>query len=144
VAEKGSDKKRSFKLEIVNPERMIVDEEVESVSLPAVEGSLGIMRNHVPILGGLDIGVIKYRKEGQPYYVACNLGVFEMQKNVLRILADTAELSDQIDLARAKESMMRAEKRLAEREQMNTDVLRAELALRRAIARIKAEQSGEK
>ncbi len=128
---------KSFKLEIVNPEKVVVSEEVESVMLPAVGGFLGILRNHVPIFGGLDIGVIRYRKEGKSHTVACNLGVFEMRENTLRVLADTAERGEDIDVLRAQEAKKRAERRLQEKAQ-DLDYVRAELALKRAIARLKA------
>ncbi len=128
---------KSFKLEIISPERVVVSEEVESVVLPAVGGSLGILRNHVPMVGALDIGVIKYRKDGKVHAVACNLGVFEMRKNTLRVLADTAERGEEIDVLRAQEAKKRAERRLQEKA-ADLDYVRAELALRRALARLKA------
>jgi F-type H+-transporting ATPase subunit epsilon len=129
--------KKTFRLQIINPERVIVDVEVESVMLPATGGSLGVLRNHVPVIGGLEIGVVKYRKDSKLHLVACNLGVFEMQQNLLRILADTAESGEDIDVLRAQEAMKRAKKRLENRGK-ELDWLRAELALTRAIARVKA------
>lgn len=134
---------RPYKLEIVNPERVVVDEEVESVVIPAVGGGLGILYGHVPVLGALDIGVIRYRQNGQLHKVACSLGVFEMKDNVLRILADTAERGEDIDLMRAQEARRRAEERLREKSE-DLDVARAELSLRRAIARIKAASQSER
>lgn len=128
---------KSFRLEIINPERVVVSDEVESVVLPAVGGSLGILCNHVPMLGGLDIGVIRYRKGGKVHAVACNFGVFEMRKNTLRVLADTAERGEEIDVVRAQEARKRAERRLQEKAQ-DLDYVRAELALKRAIARLRA------
>jgi F-type H+-transporting ATPase subunit epsilon len=127
----------TFRLQIVNPERMIVDADVESVVIPATGGFLGILRNHVPIIGSLEIGVVKYRGEGQQRFVACNQGVFEMRNNTLKVIADTAEPGEEIDLTRAREALHRAEQRLDQRPK-DLNILRAELALKRATARINA------
>ncbi|AFV12901.1 ATP synthase F1complex subunit epsilon [Thermacetogenium phaeum DSM 12270] len=143
MAEQAKEKGKTFRLEIVTPERVVVEEDVEGVVIPSQDGLLGILRNHAPIIGGLDIGVIKYVKEGQPHYVACGMGVFEMSGNVLRILPDTAERGERIDVERAKQARQRAEKRLREKAE-GLDVLRAELALRRSLARLKAAEAAGK
>lgn len=143
MAEQKSETGKTFRLEILNPERLVVSENVEAVVIPALDGALGILRNHVPLIGGLDIGVIRYRTAGKYHTVACNLGTFEMFENTLRILADTAERGDSIDLMRAREAKKRAEMRLREKKQ-DLDHLRAELALKRAIAREKAAAGARK
>ncbi|MDH7576653.1 MAG: F0F1 ATP synthase subunit epsilon [Bacillota bacterium] len=137
MAEQAKERKRTFKLEIITPERLVVSEEVEAVVIPAAQGSLGILRNHTPFLGGLEIGIIKYRQEGKNHWVACNTGVFEIRENTLRILADTAERGEDINVLRAQQARDRARQRLREKE-IDMDYLRAELALRRALARLKA------
>ncbi|NPV28734.1 MAG: F0F1 ATP synthase subunit epsilon [Firmicutes bacterium] len=130
-------KGKTFKLEIITPERLVVEEEVEAVVIPAAQGFLGILRNHAPFLGGLEIGVIKYRREGKFHWVACSTGVFEVKENTLRILADTAERGEDINVLRAQQARDRALRRLREKE-TDLDYVRAELALRRALARLKA------
>jgi F-type H+-transporting ATPase subunit epsilon len=121
----------------------VVDEEVEGVIIPSTDGLLGILRNHAPFIGTLDIGVIKYLKKGSPHYIACNMGIFEMSGNMLRILPDTAERGERVDVARAKSAKKRAEERIQQRAQ-ELDYLRAELALRRSLARIKAAEAARK
>ncbi len=129
---------RAFRLEIITPERVVArDDDVEAVVLPAAEGLLGILRNHAPLIGTLNIGVIKYKSGGKFHWVACNQGVFEFRENVLRVLSDTAERGEMIDILRARAARDRALERLQKRPP-DLDVLRAELALRRALARIKA------
>jgi F-type H+-transporting ATPase subunit epsilon len=143
VAEQAKSKWNSFNLEIITPEKVVTDEQVEGVVIPSTDGLLGILRNHAPFIGTLDIGVIKYLQEGNSHYVACNMGIFEMKDNVLRILPGSAERGDRVDVDRARSAKERAEKRLQEKTK-EIDYLRAELALRRALARLRAAKAYEK
>lgn len=143
MAEQAKSKWNSFNLEIITPEKVVTDEQVEGVVIPSTDGLLGILRNHAPFIGTLDIGVIKYLQEGSRHYVACNMGIFEMKDNVLRILPDSAERGDMVDVDRAKSAKERAEKRIQEKSK-ELDYLRAELALRRALARLRAAKAYEK
>jgi F-type H+-transporting ATPase subunit epsilon len=140
VAEQVKGKWSSFSIEIITPERVVVDEQMEGVVIPSTEGLLGILRNHAPFIGTLDIGVIKYLQSGSRHYVACDAGVFEMKDNVLRILTDSAERGESIDVARAKQAKERAERRIQQRSE-DLDHLRAELALRRSLARLNAAEA---
>jgi F-type H+-transporting ATPase subunit epsilon len=143
VAEQAKGKWKTFKLEVITPERVVVKEEVEAVVVPSKDGLLGILRNHAPFIGALDIGVLKYLKDGHHRYIACNEGIFEMTGSELRILSDTAEPGEIIDVERAKEAQKRAEERLKQKSR-EIDVLRAELALRRALARQRAAEAASK
>lgn len=136
-------KGHSFRLEVITPERVVVKEDVEGVVIPSKDGLLGILRGHAPLIGGLDIGVLKYLKDKESHYIACNMGVFEMSDNILRILPDTAERGEAVDVERAREARQRAEKRLQQKRQ-ELDILRAELALRRSLARLKAAEAAGK
>lgn len=140
MAEQAKTKWNTFNLEIITPEQVVVKEEVEGVVVPSKDGLLGILRNHAPFIGSLDIGVIKYLREGKSQYVACNTGLFEMSGNILRVLPDTAERGKNIDVDRALEARKRAEQRLKQKNQ-EIDHLRAELALKRSLARIRAAES---
>ena len=137
MAHEESAKRRTFGLEIITPEQVVVEEEVEGVVLSSPEGFYGILRNHAPFIGGLNIGVLKYRKEGKLHWVATDNGVFEMSGNKLRIMADAAERGEDINVLRAKEAYDRAKHRLEQRHE-GMDHLRAELALKRSLARLKA------
>ncbi|MGD0622984.1 MAG: ATP synthase F1 subunit epsilon [Thermacetogeniaceae bacterium] len=142
MAHEETTRHRTFGLEIITPERIVVEDEVEGVVLSSPEGFYGILRNHAPFIGGLNIGVLKYRKEGKLHWVATDNGVFEMSGNKLRIMADAAERGEDINVLRAKEAYERAKRRLAQKHE-GLDYLRAELALKRSMARLKAA-TGEK
>lgn len=124
-------------MEVVSPERVVLREEVDSLVVPAHEGYLGVLPGHAPLITGLEPGVVQYKAEGQTKKLAISGGFMEVYNNKATILADTAELQEEIDLERAIRAKERAEKRLRERPP-GLDVARAELALRRALARIKA------
>lgn len=127
----------TFSLSIVSPEGSVLKEDVEFVVLPGGLGELGILPNHAPLIAGMDIGVIRYTRNGTVKRVAVAGGFVEVIENSAIVLADTAELSEDINLARAQEARERAKKRLASRTN-EIDVRRAEFALRRALARIEA------
>lgn len=126
---------RVLKLEVVTPERKVLGKDIQSLIVPGVEGYLGILPNHAPLIAGLDIGVIKYKEAGDYKKLAISGGFLEVAKNKATILANTAELPEEIDTERARESKERAEKRLRAKDDM--DLARAELALKRAINRLR-------
>ncbi|MGD0154399.1 MAG: ATP synthase F1 subunit epsilon [Thermacetogeniaceae bacterium] len=137
MAPEDKSKHKEFTLEIITPERVVVEDEVESVVLSSPEGYFGILRNHAPFIGGLNIGVLKFRKDGKLHWVASDNGVFEMSGNKLRIMTDAAERGEDINVLRAKQAYERAKRRLDEK-RTGMDYLRAELALKRSLARLKA------
>ena len=131
----------TLKLEVVTPERKVLSEEIVSLIVPAIEGYLGILPNHAPIISGLEPGVIKYKVGGDYKKMAISGGFLEVSANKASILANTAELAEEIDVQRAQAAKERAEQRLQNKRDI--DVLRAELALKRALARLKAKGQGK-
>jgi F-type H+-transporting ATPase subunit epsilon len=128
----------TFMLEIVTPEKILFKDEVEFMVAPAVDGEIGVMRNHAPLVASLKIGVLRYKdSKGSEKRVAVSGGFMEIIDNTGRILAETAELGEHIDVLRAKAARERAERRLAQRDE-TINAIRAEQALKRAIARIRA------
>ena len=128
----------TFMLEIVTPEKILFKDEVEFMVAPAVDGEIGVMRNHAPLVAALKIGVLRYKdSKGSEKRVAVSGGFMEIIDNTGRILAETAELGEHIDVLRAKAAKERAERRLAQRDE-TINAIRAEQALKRAIARIRA------
>jgi len=127
----------TFSLQVVSPEGNVLKEEVEFVVLPGGAGELGILPNHSPLIAGLDVGVLRYTLNSTVKRVAIAGGFVEVADNAVTVLADTAELSENIDLTRAVEAKERAVKRLSARSN-EIDERRAEYALRRAAARISA------
>ncbi|HLO02004.1 MAG TPA: F0F1 ATP synthase subunit epsilon [Symbiobacteriaceae bacterium] len=125
-------------LRIITPEATLMQGvQTDAVVVPVVEGQLGILYNHAPMVSTLGLGVLRYKQGAQSKKIAINGGFLELSKNQITILADSAEEADTIDIARAKEAKARAEKRLRERH-ANFDRVRAEAALRRAMNRLKA------
>lgn len=130
----------SFAFEVVTPARLITQEEVESLVVPAAEGYLGVLKNHSPLITALAAGVVRYRKQGALKRMAVSGGFMEVSNNKVILLADTAERAEEIDLGRAQRAKERAEKRLRESPE-GLDVNRAKFALQRAVSRIKAAQA---
>jgi F-type H+-transporting ATPase subunit epsilon len=126
----------TLKLEVVTPERKVLSEDIYSLIVPAIEGYMGILPNHAPIISGLEPGVVKFKVNGNYRKMAISGGFLEVSVNKASILANTAELAEEIDVKRAQEAKERAEKRLKNKKDI--DVLRAELALKRALARLNA------
>ncbi|KYH33610.1 F0F1 ATP synthase subunit epsilon [Neomoorella mulderi] len=127
-----------LKLEVITPERVTLKAEAESVIAPGVLGYLGVLPGHAPLITPLKAGVVTYRPEGGgEERLAVSGGFLEAGPEHVVILADTAEKADEIDVERARQAKARAEKRLRERPP-GLDVARAEAALQRATARLKA------
>lgn len=127
-------------LEIVTPEDRLLKDEIQFVVVPEINGELGVLRNHAPLIAALDIGVLRYTDpNGAIKKMAVSGGFMEVMDNEARILAETAEHGSKIDVLRAKAAKDRAEARIAAKA-AETDMNRAELALHRAIARIRAAE----
>jgi len=130
-----------FMLEIVTPDRKFFEEEVDMVIVRGIEGDLGILRGHAPLVTPLDIGKIRIKKDGKTRIAAIAGGYIEVGREKTTIIADAAEWPEEIDVERAKEAKQRAEERLKRRD--NIDVARAEIALRKAINRLKVAEERE-
>lgn len=126
-----------MRLKIITHEKVVFDEDVEEIYTRGTDGEFGILKNHVPIMSALDIGVTKVIQNGQSVSFTTMGGVLQFKDDECIILTTTAERGDQIDVARAKEALARAKARLDEH-QAEIDAKRAEAAVARAMARLKA------
>lgn len=125
-------------LKVITHEKVIYDKDVISIVSNGINGQFGVLKNHLPFMTTLNIGVTKAEIEpGKFDYIATIGGIFQIKNNQAVILSDEALMGNDIDLARAKQAKERAQARLANSKQ-NIDVQRAELALARALARLKA------
>ena len=124
-------------LEIVTPERQLFSGAVDSVTVPATTGYLGILPGHAPFLAELGIGEVTYKIEDRIEMLFCSWGFVEVLPDRVVLLAQTAEMASDIDIRRAEAAKERAEKRLSSRDP-DTDYARAQSALLRAISRIDA------
>jgi F-type H+-transporting ATPase subunit epsilon len=122
-------------LRIVTPDRQVLAEQVDDVILPSVEGYMGVLPGHAPLLAHLDVGEVSYRVGNQRHYLAVSGGFVEVLRKSVSILATTCERADEIDLERAKQSKERAEGRLKP-DASDIELSRAEASLRRALTRI--------
>jgi F-type H+-transporting ATPase subunit epsilon len=123
------------RLEIVTAERVVFSEDVDVVIAPGIEGQLGVLPHHAPLMTALEPGELLVRRGGEEFYLAITGGFVEVRPDRIIILADAAERAEEIDVARAEEAKRRAEERLKERAP-EVDLLRAEAALRRSLARL--------
>jgi F-type H+-transporting ATPase subunit epsilon len=131
-------------LEIVTPERRLVTAEVDEVTAPGLWGEFGALPQHTPYLCQLEVGVLSYRIGSGRYFISVIGGYAEVGPDKVTILAETAERAEDIDSGRATAARDRAQERLSgETPDETFDFDRAELALKRAISRLKvASQSG--
>jgi F-type H+-transporting ATPase subunit epsilon len=122
-------------LEIVTPERQVLIEKVDEVVLPSVEGYMGVLPGHAPLLAQMDIGEVSYRVGNKRHYLAVSGGFVEVLRESVSILATTCERAEEIDLERAQKSKKRAEEALKP-DIADMEFSRAEARLRRALCRI--------
>ncbi len=124
-----------FQLQIVTPEKLVVETRAEELQIPGKKGYLGILPGHAPLITELAVGDISYRRSGVTTYLAVAWGFAEVLPDKVTILAETAERAEEIDVKRAEEARDRADKFLHSGDP-NTDFARAQNAYDRATARL--------
>ena len=125
----------TFQLEIVTPEKRVVDTPAEEAQIPGKNGYLGILPGHAPLITELAVGEITFRSQAKEERLAVAWGFAEVLPDKVTILAETAERPSEIDVERARKSKERAEQRLTSSD-TEVDVDRALDALRRAETRL--------
>jgi F-type H+-transporting ATPase subunit epsilon len=125
----------TIRLEIITAERQVYADDVEMVVAPGMEGHLGILAYHAPLMTALQPGEILIRKEGEDTYLAVTGGFMEVIGNAVTILADACEYSEEIDEDRAQEAMERARERQSQ-QSSDLQLERVAVALRRAQVRL--------
>jgi F-type H+-transporting ATPase subunit epsilon len=131
------------RLDIVTAERVVFSDDVDVVVAPGVEGQLGILPHHAPLMTMLSPGELLVRKGGEEFSLAISGGFLEVRPDRVIVLADAAERAEEIDIARAEAAKRRAEERLAEHAP-GLDAAQAEAALRRSLARLKVVERRRK
>ena len=123
-------------LEIVTPFGKTFSEEVVSCIVPGIKGQFQILTKHAPVISNITIGAIKIQSKNKDnIFIATSGGFCEVRNNEIKIIVESAERSENIDVSRAIKSKERAEERLKTKSE-NTDDIRTKLALSRAINRI--------
>ena len=126
-----------IRCEIVSQDRLVFEGDVDILVAPGTEGEMGILPHHAPLLTTLKHGVLKVRHQGREDLFAVSGGVMEVRPDIITVLADAAEHSDEIDLARAEEARQRAEESLRAVPPPGSEAyLAAEAALRRSNLRL--------
>ena len=128
-----------IELEVATPERLMVREEVDDVQVPAKDGYLGILPGHAPLLSQLGYGSLSYTLAGRRRFLAVHGGFMEVMEDRVRVLADLAERAEEIDVARARDDLERAEAAMASAAP-DADPAVALAAFERAQARIAAAE----
>jgi F-type H+-transporting ATPase subunit epsilon len=125
-----------IKLDIVTPEEAVFSDEIDMLVAPGIEGELGILPHHAPLMTVLGIGELVIRKDGDEQYMAIGGGYLEVQSDRVIVLADVAERAEDIDIARAEAAKERAQRTMQERPS-GMDSAQAEAALKRSLVRLK-------
>ena len=136
---------KNILLEVVTPEKVVVDEEAQIVAAPGVLGEFGVLVGHTPFLTPLKTGVIHYTDaNGKERFVFVSGGFAETLPDKITILAESAERRTDIDVDRAKAAMERAQKRLEEdKSSEDIDFIRARAALDRSMVRLRLKGAGD-
>jgi len=130
----------TLKLEIVTPEARTYSEDVEMVTLPGVEGEMGIFPMHVPLMTQIVPGEIAVRKNNQDFFLAVGEGFVEITGDSVSILTDMAIKAQDIDEAKAEEARKRAEQRLSENQLSDEEVASVTAALAHSLAQLKVKR----
>ena len=126
-----------FELIVNTPDRQFYHDDVNMVELVTSEGEIGVYAEHIPLTAVIVPGVMKIHEDGQVKKAAVHGGIIEILKDKVTVLAEVAEWPQEIDVNRANEAMIRAERRIKSGE-ANIDMVRAEAALKRSMARLGA------
>jgi len=126
----------NMKVKIIAPDRLFYEGEADMIELCTTEGQIGVYKGHIPLTAVIAPGVVRvYEAEGEVKSAALHAGFVEILQDSVTVLAEIIEWPDEIDVKRAEEAKIRAERRIAEKA-TETNMARAELALRKAVARI--------
>jgi F-type H+-transporting ATPase subunit epsilon len=127
-----------FKLSVVTPEKVVLEQDVRSIVAPGSEGYLGVLTDHAPLITALIPGKLTVTDNaGSEVYYCLSGGFLEVSGNIATVLADAIEAPDEIDIERARRAEQRARERLSHRSDSGIDEARAEAALARALNREK-------
>jgi F-type H+-transporting ATPase subunit epsilon len=129
----------TIRLEIVTPDRVVYNQDVNMVIARATDGDIGILPGHAPLIAGLAIAPLRIKLEEGEEQLAVTGGFIEVQPQKVTVLAKSAETAAEIDVRRAQEAKGRAENRLKP-DSEGIDFARAETALQRALVRLQVAE----
>lgn len=130
----------TFLLEVLTPDRSFFSGEVEVLIIETIDGQMGVLKNHIPMVVAVSIGPIKIKKDGEWLEAVLSEGFMEVKQDKTIILCDSAEWPNEIDANRAKAAEERARERL--QNQLSTvEYMRSQAALQRALSRLKVTKT---
>lgn len=132
--------RRTLLCEVVSPERTLYQGEVDMVVGTAVDGEIGILPLHTPLVTLLGIGELRLKRGKERVHIAVHGGYLEVREDKVAVLAEVAELASQIDVERAERAKKEAEKKIAEARKKKEDFYETEQDLRRALTRLQIAQ----
>lgn len=130
-------------LRVITPDKIALDKQVSSVVVPGVDGKIGILPRHAPMIAALDPGILTYTADGKKSPLFVSGGFAEVRGDTVRVVTEAGERPDEIDEPRAREAEKRARERLAVGKGATgdpIDLLRADAALKRALMRLSARE----
>jgi F-type H+-transporting ATPase subunit epsilon len=125
--------------QIITPDKVVFKDEVDSITIPTLDGQITILPNHIPLVSITNPGELVIKKNNETKNIAVMAGFIENSHNNVRLMADAAELAEDIDEKRAQEAIERA-KKAKDEAQDHTEIAEATAALERALTRIKIAQ----
>src|SRR5918994_1631958 len=124
-------------LEIVTPERQVFSEQVDSVVCPGIEGELGVLPHHAPLLTTLGVGELRIRRGGEEEFFAIAGGFVQVRPDKVVVMAETADMASEIDVEKAQEARREAERALESGYAEGADLAMARAQLQQALLRIR-------
>ena len=132
-----------FRLEIVTPDKRTFSDEVDGVVIPGIEGELGVLVGHAPLVTTLQPGELRYTKDGQEESLAVGEGVVEITRDSVAILTDLAVTTADIDEAAVEEALKRAEDALSEK-LSDEEVATVEASIQKSLAQLHVKRRHRK
>ena len=126
-------------IKVITHEKIVFEDDIDELYVQSMDGRIGILKNHIPVICALDVGVAKIVKNKDSQCIAVMGGILQFAHNQATILTDIAELECDIDVARARHAKERAEARLKAHDE-TLDMVRVQMALAKAIARISTKE----
>jgi F-type H+-transporting ATPase subunit epsilon len=130
-----------LQLEVVTPERRVLSEQVNSVTVPGRSGEMGILPGHAPLISELQTGVLSYNEDGTVFQLHVSGGFVEVTGDRVSVLAEIAERPEEIDAARARQARERTEKQLSSWSGTEEDFEKARAKLERSVVRLQLASS---
>ncbi len=126
-------------LKVITHEKIVFEDDIDELYIQTTDGRMGILKNHIPVISTLGIGVTKVVKDKESQCIATMGGILQFAHNRATILTDIAELECDIDLVRAQHAKQRAQARLKAHDE-TLDMARVQLALAKAVTRISTKE----